>query len=222
MPITHEEARKLIQFQADEALKSQEKFVLSAHLKECSECRFYEEDIKQVENILLPVMKRHWDRKPVPLSTRTLTEKTRSQIQPGIIVATRSAAIAVVFMAFIFSVWQFTLSGNKTANPAPIVVLPVPTPSVQSTSTKITFQNCEQMPYNIQENDTLASIAHQFGVSKEEIMALNNMQTEIIYTSMELMIPICNSTPTSTAEGPTALTTTYTPVLDLITSTPGG
>jgi len=229
MQITHDEARKLIQFNADEALNLQKKAALYAHLKDCIECRVYAEDIKEVESILLPVMKRRWNLQPVPLSIDALTSERYSKIQTSILLATRTAIISVVFVAFIFSVWQFTRSGTQTSSQFPVGVLPVPTPSTQSTSaavlwtsTKVTQQNCEEIPYTVQENDTLESIAYQFAISKEEIMVINNMKTETVIRAMELIIPKCNSTPTGTAEGPATLTTTYTPSIDLTTFTPDG
>jgi hypothetical protein len=221
MQITHEKAHKLIQFNSDEALSAQEKITLSAHLKDCTECRAYADDIREVESILLPVMKRQWDLQPIPLSIGAIRAKRNSKLQMNIILATRMAAIGVVFLAYIFSVWQFSVSGGGESKPLPASVLPVPTPSTQSTSTKITFQNCDLTLYIVQENDTLESIAYQFSVSQEEIKAINNMKTETVSMAMKLMIPICNFTPTGTVN-PTVLATTYTPPISLTTSTPDG
>jgi len=223
MQITHDEARKLIQFNADEALNLQKKTALYAHLENCIECRVYAEDIKEVESRLLPVMKRQWNLQPVPLSMDALTSKRDSKIQTSISLATRTAMIGVVFVAFIFSAWQFALSNRQTSGQSPVDVLPVPTPSKQSTSTKIMPQTtCEEILYIVQENDTLESIAHQFSISKEEIITINNMKTETVIRAMELIIPKCNSTPTGTAESPATLTTTYTPSINLTTFTPDG
>lgn len=222
MQITHEEARELIQFNADEALDLQKKAVLYAHLKDCIECRAYVEDIKEVESILLPVMKRQWNLQPVPLSIDALTSKRDSKIRTSILLATRTAIVGVIFAAFIFSIWQFTLSSRQTPGQFPVDVLPVPTPSMQSTGTKSMLQNCEEILYIVQKKDTLESIADHFSTSKEEIMAINNMETETVVRTMELIIPKCDSTPTGTAEGPATLTTTYTPSIDLTTFTPDG
>ncbi|RPJ26954.1 MAG: LysM peptidoglycan-binding domain-containing protein [Chloroflexi bacterium] len=221
MQITHEEAHKLIQFNSDEALSAREKIALSAHLKDCIECRAYADDIREVESILLPAMKRQWDLQPIPLSIGAIRAKRNSKLQMNIILATRMTAIGVVFLAFIFSVWQFSVSGGGESKPLSVSVLPVPTPSTQSTSTKITFRNCDLTLYIVQENDTLESLADQFAVSQEEITAINNMKTETVSTAMKLMIPICNFTPTGTVN-PTVLATTYTPPISLTTSTPDG
>lgn len=221
MQITHEEARKLIQFNADNALNSQEKADLSAHIEKCIECHAYADEIKEVESILLPVMKRQWNTQPIPLSIGTIYARRNNTIRMGMILTTRTLAVGAVLVAFIFSVWQFTVSGAGEASPIPMSVPPVPTPSTQSTGTKITFQNCAGIPYTIQENDTLESIAYQFATSKQELMAANNLQTESINTGMELVVPVCHFTPTGTIH-PATLTTTYTPSISPTTFTPDG
>ena len=54
-----------------------------------------------------------------------------------------------------------------------------------------------------------------FAISEEELMAFNNLQVKMVHAPMELKIPVCRLTPTNT------FTTTYTPLLQLTTSTPG-
>jgi len=221
MPITHEEARQLIQFNADEALISQKQAILSAHLQDCTECRTYAEDIREVESILLPLMKHHWDLRQVTLSINAITRHGISRIRTNILLSTRTAIIGMVFAAFALVIWQFTLSGQRTATPMPINVLPVPTPSTQSTSTTSMVHNCDQILYKVREGDTLQRIASEFSVSKDEIMTANNMETEAIRGTMELIIPLCNFTPTVTQKTTTP-TTTYTPVTIPLSSTPDG
>lgn len=219
MQITHEEAHKLIQFNIDDALNPREKTKLSAHLQECSKCRGYAEEIKEVESILLPVMKRQWNLQPTPLSVATIQIKRISKIQTSIMLATRTAVVSAVLLGFIFSVWQFTMSGGGASPPVPVSVLPVPTPLTQSTSTRITRSNCAEMLYVVQENDTLEGIAYQFATSKEELMATNHMEAATVKTDMELIVPVCNLTPTGTIR-PTILATTYTPSIHPATFTP--
>jgi len=221
MQITHEEAHRFIQFNTDKALDSQGKAALSVHLKDCMECRAYAEDIEEMAGLLQSAMKRQWNFQPVPLSISAFTAKKVSKIQRSVVLATRTAMAGIVFVALVFTAWQFALSGGPTFGQLPAGVLPVPTPSTQSTSTKIMLQNCEVMLYGVQKDDTLASIAYQFSIAREEIMSINNMKTETVDPSMKLMIPICDSTPTGTVN-PATLTTTYTPVVDPTTSTPGG
>jgi hypothetical protein len=221
MQITHEEAHRLIQFNADEALNAEEKMMLARHLQACLECRVFAEGIKEVGSLLLPVMKKRWDLQPLPLSIAAIRGERKSKMDVNIILTTRIAAVSVAFLAFIFGVWQFTLSGGQRSSQMPVGILPVPTPSTQSTSTKLVFQNCEGMLYIVQENDTLESIAYQFVTSKEDIMAANHMKTEIVTTDTELIVPICNFTPTSTIH-PTIHATAYTPSQGLTTLTPDG
>ncbi len=221
MQVTHEEARKLIQHNADGALNPQEKNALFAHLKDCLECRTYAEEIKEVENILVPLMKKQWNLQPAPLSSSVMSVRKNSKTQASTILATRMAAIGIVFLAFIFSAWQFALSNRRMPSQLPVNIPMVPTPSAQSTNTKSSSQNCAGMLYVVQENDTLEGIAQRFAVSEEEIMAINNMRTERVNVSMKLMIPVCNSTPTGTVN-PTIFSTTYTPSIRPITSTPTG
>jgi LysM repeat protein len=221
MQITHEEAHKLIQFNVDEALDAQQKSTLFAHLKDCIECRAYAEGIQEIESILLPVMKRRWNISPIPLSIQAILARKTSRAQANIILATRTAAIGVVFLALMFSAWQFALSGGQVSSPLPVgSILPVPTPSAQSTSTKsMSPNNCGEVRYVVRESDTLESIAHRFLVSKEVIVVANRLKTEAIHPAMELIIPICGSTPVGTV---TLFSTTYTPSISPVASTPSG
>jgi LysM repeat protein len=221
MQITHEEARTLIQFSLEQVLKSQEKNLLQIHLEDCSECRTFFDDIKEVENLLLPAMLRHWDLEPTPHSVGAVTKKSKSQLQSSIILATRTAIISIVFAAFVFSAWQLTQSGKKTVNSLPVGILPVPTPSSQSTSTQVSLQNCVELVYRVQEKDTLKGIAAKFSVSKDRLMAINNLDSESLTAKKDLLIPICHSTPTGTVH-PSTLTTTFTPLLGPTMSTPNG
>ena len=221
MSITHEEARKLIQFSSDEALKPQQLSMLEIHLKDCMECRIFAEEIKDVEDLLIPAMLRHWNFQPTPLSIEAITSRERFSLKPFRLLITRTAIISIVFAAFIFSAWEFSLSRDGNVTPMPISVLPIPTPSGQSTNTKSSVQSCEEMIYQVQENDTLEQIAAEFSASKEKIMASNHLSTEVIHIGMELLVPICNSTPTGTVH-PSTLTTTFTPLAASPTSTPGG
>jgi LysM domain/Putative zinc-finger len=224
MQITHEQARKLIQFSLDGVLQAAEKATLTAHLQDCMDCRDYAKELKEVEVIILPLMKRQWSAPPIPLSIPSLTQRKSSTIQASKLLAIRSTVIAFVFVALFFSAWQFVASGPAGARPASLVIPLVPTPSIQtaqSTNTESTAKNCQVMAYKVQNNDTLASLADRFLVSEDEIMKLNQLKTDTVSTSMELMIPICNFTPTGTIH-PATFTITYTPIIQLTTSTPVG
>ena len=224
MQITHEQARSFIQFSLDGILQSAEKAALSAHLQDCMDCRAYGSELKDVETILLRAMKKQWGVRPIPLSVHALLQKKNSRINANRLLATRKAMVGVAMVALFFSAWQFVVSGPVNPNQLTLTVPPIPTPSVltaQSTNTKVRFENCEMMPYSVQANDTLSSIADRFSITEEEIIAINQLQTEAVSTSMKLVIPLCNSTPTGIVN-PATFTTTYTPTLKHATSTPGG
>jgi len=222
MHISHEQARKLIQFSLDGALQASEKATLTAHLQDCSDCKEYVKELSEVEAIVLPLMKKRWSARPAPLSMALLTQKKSSPIHASKLLAIRSTVIGLVFVALFFSAWQFVASGPSSSSPMALVVPLVPTPSVQTAqSIRITAENCEMMAYRVQENDTLASIATQFLEPEDEIMKLNQLKTDALHLSMELIIPLCNLTPTGTIHPPTS-TITYTPIIQLTTSTPVG
>jgi LysM repeat protein len=224
MQITHEQARKLIQFSLDGLLLSAEKATLSAHLQDCMDCSAYANELKDVETTLLPVMKKQWDLRPIPLSIDVLIQNKNSRINASRLLATRTAMIGVAVVALFFSAWQFVVSGPVAPNQLTLVVPPMPTPSVltaQSTNTNITSEICEMVTYTVQGGDTLASIADRFSVSEDEIITINQLRSETVGPSLELVIPICNSTPTGTVNLAT-FTTTYTPIIKPTTSTPGG
>jgi len=221
MPITHEQARKLIQFGVDQALKPNEESVLQTHLTGCSECRSFADEIKEVDSILLPIMNKHWKLEPHPLPIASIVANINSKRQNSLLLTMRTALISIVLFAFVLSAWQFTRSDSHISTPMPVSALPIPTPSGQSTSTKIRLTNCDEMLYQVQKNDTLESIALRFSIAKEEIMAINNMNEETVRAKMGLLIPVCKLTPTGTIH-PSRLTITFTPLIGQTTSTPGG
>ena len=220
MQISHEEARTLIQFNADEALDANRKGVLRSHLDDCAECRSHADRIKETEAALRNVISKNWGMRPVPLSINAKKELKSNQGSTGMILATRTMMIGIAFTMFVIAAWQLMQVTRGTPGQSPLGILPVPTPSTQFTATTIKVQNCEEVRYRVRENDTLESIADHFSTSKEVIMSANSMETETINTTMELNIPLCDTTPTGTVHAPT-LTTTHTPEIDVITTTPG-
>ena len=222
MSITHEQARRLIQLNMEHVLNTQDFAVLSTHLRGCGECQAYAKEIKEVTEILTPLMKRQWSTRPAPLSITALMGKSM-QTKTSNHLAIRMAAVSLAFLAMFFSAWQFVLSGTPTSSPAPLFVPSVPTPSIltaQSTGTQVTLEGCAWMPYRVQEHDTLAGIAERFEISEEYLLEVNHLETGAIYPTMELVVPICHLTPTGTFHPATF--TTDTPVLNHTPSIPGG
>lgn len=222
MQITHEEARRYIQFNMDHALDAAQTATLFTHLEQCFDCRTYAEELRHIEEILVPVMKQQWDRRPLPLLRDALGVQTNSKRRMNLILTTRRLAIGAACLIFFFGAWQFVLSsGGQSSNPLPVGMPPVPTPSLKSTSTKIARPSCERVIYVVQEDDSLESIAGQFSLTMQEIMAANHLKTETLRTAMEIVIPICDFTPTGTMK-PTVLATNHTPFIDVTTLTPDG
>jgi hypothetical protein len=146
------------------------------------------------------------------------------QIKSSYLLAMRTVAVSLMFIAMFFSAWQFVISGTPISSPVPLSIPVVPTPSVltaQSTSTQLKLEGCAWMSYTVQEDDTLSGIAEQFAISEEFLVEVNHLETEVIRPAMELVIPICDLTPTGTFH-PATFTTTDTPVLNHTPSIPGG
>ena len=219
MQITHDEARRLIQFASDGGLKAHQKAMLDSHLMHCAECQQYGDSMQRMESILRPLLYRQWNQQPIPLSASALVSMSNSKVSDSLLVATRIAAVGVMFAIFIFSAWQFTFSRPEVSVPsqASVPLIPIPSTSTQLIGTSTHAQGCEEAKYVVTDNDTLESIADRFMVSEEEIVGANNLKDDAVVSGTRLTIPVCNFTPTVNA-----LTSTLTPILNPNISTPGG
>jgi len=217
MQITHEEAHKLIQFKADQALNSDSLNLLNAHLKACAECTEYSFAFQGMEKTLKGTMQKHWYVQPLPLSMDILQGKLKHRSGSNNYLGIRRALAGFAVMAFVFAAWQFTLSGKSPSSPV-IYAAQIPTPSLTGTSTQSEVDNCKKIEYEVRPHDTLESLAQQFLTSKEEIRELNNLFSEDIQPAMKLLIPVCDQTPTGAFLPPTF---TITPSLDISADTPG-
>ena len=94
MQITHEEARRLIQFDADETLNGIERNLLEDHLNSCLECRRYAGRIQEVESILGHMMRRRWNQQflPHPASVTAPRKKPPNLLQSIMALATNHVA----------------------------------------------------------------------------------------------------------------------------------
>lgn len=223
MLITHEQARTLIQLKMDRTLNAQESAALSAHLQTCRDCATYASEVREVADLLSPLMKRQWGAQSVPLSVSALMGRHEKPKSINFLTM-RTAVMSLVMMLMFFSLWQFVVSGPTPSGQFTASIPPVPTPSsltAPSASIQLTYESCEITPYTVQANDTLASIASQFSISEDAIMKFNSLETNEVRPRMELLIPVCPSTPTSTLH-PATFTTTWTPVLNYAPSTPDG
>lgn len=215
MQITHDEVRWLIEYDSGRALNSEKQRALTAHLQECEACRLHAIEMNDVENVLRNVMQKHWHQRPLPLSLDSIKIQAKNG---NSLWAWQMSLASVAMVTFLFLIWGVKITAFNSSDQTPLGSLPVPTPSVQLTTASAISTRCGSVIYEVQEFDTLEDIADQFLVSKEEIMAFNNMRSDMIYKSMELGIPQCNITPTDTVHTPT---TTLTPNIQLTNFTPG-
>jgi hypothetical protein len=218
--IPHEEARRLINLNADRHMEADKYSVLNAHLNDCSECRGYADELLKVENVLRGLGQK-FNRHPTPSFTDQILVRSRSSsfLLADKITILRAAAAVLVFAGIFFGLWQFSIF-NSTSAAETYTAVPLPTPSTYLTSTNTLPSDCEHVPYQIREGDTLESIAEQFSVPKNMIMEFNDMQEEGMQPPMLVRIPLCARTPTITIYPPNT-TITITPQFEPITPTPG-
>ncbi len=217
MQITHEEARQLIQFNTDHALPSAKRDLLDSHLKHCSECTSYRQEIKAVGETLQVAMQKHWSAQPCPLDVQAIREKSKSIHSFSNIASMRSALVAMLVFLFVFASWQLVARNNKSAMLVTNLA-PIPTPSLLLTGTSSHLNNCQKSQYQVQRGDTLESLAQQFSVSSETLVQLNDLPSKNIRPGMKLVVLVCDPTPTRTSSTPTSTTT---PIMDPISYTPG-
>lgn len=92
---------------------------------------------------------------------------------------------------------------------------PTPTPTLAPTETlspaEATAAACETIEYKVQSGDTLQGIASSYNVSMDAIKIYNGLTSDIVYSGLPLVIPLCERLPTP---GPTPTATNpppYTP-----------
>lgn len=92
--------------------------------------------------------------------------------------------------------------------------IPYPTPTPAPPPTDIpnaatqTSVACEKVPYTVQENDTLSSIAANYNVPQDAIKFYNGLSTDAVFLGQPIVIPLCERfatpgpTPTATLPPP--------------------
>lgn len=217
--ITHTEAHRLINFNADQPLDARTRLILDTHLNDCVECGRYAHQLGEVENVLQNIKSR-WELQPIPLfSTRTHQGKKTSLAFSRSPLATRiTMTILTILIMAVTVTWRYSIP-SMTFPTAAQMAIPIPTPSTSLTSTKATTLNCVYLSYPVQSGDTWDSIALQFSIPKETIMRLNGIREEKIEPGKLIKIPACDHTPTVPSDAPGTIITT-SPQFDLITQTP--
>jgi hypothetical protein len=212
--ITHQKARALLQAAADQTLQPEEQSALEAHLRACLECSQYAKDLSNLETDLYRVMHANWDNQQPDLNLQGILNPLPTKLfwdnlfgQTGLI-GKATVVAALVLGYFIIANYlgiQTPISNDETATILPTPgeyasVQPTsPTPSAPTSLTGAKTQACETVTYYVQENDTLAYIAFQYGTTQEEIMKYNQLDSDTVFVGMELNIPFCDNAPTRTA-----------------------
>lgn len=218
MSISHEEAQRLIQFKADDVLDLTNETQLRAHLNGCEACRAYSNELKSTVAVLQKTMQKRWSTTTPPLQVDGLYGKVFFRMSLGGFLTTRTALAGIALLFFAFISWQSISSNHASRQYSPNMLPLIPTPSMNKTATTISMKYCQNIEYSVQEEDSLESIARRFSVSEESILIANNLTSPSLRLIQKLVIPICETTPTSTTNPPTF---TITPIFEPVTTTPG-
>lgn len=217
--ITHQKARLLLQFAADQMIEPDEKLALEAHLQKCKECRNYANSLTNLETGLHNTLHARWDDQQPKLDLQAITNPSPAKlIQINVSSLTQSMGKVTIVVALLlgyfmlanhFGIHIHSLNNEiptnlPTPNESVLFFNTSPTPSAptQLTMTKLTTQDCDVITYIVQATDSLESIATKYGTSKELIMEYNNLTTDFVSPNRGLFIPLCKSTPSHTASIP--------------------
>lgn len=219
--ITHQKAHSLLQAAADQQLGSDEISALDAHLANCQECSDFAERLTNLEADLRTVFHAQWDLQRPNLNLQAITHPSPAKLiwnnflsqtnALGKVTIVTALVLGYIVIANLFGI-KLPISTEETPTTVPtpselsLALAISPTPSAQFTLTGSTTQACEIILYIAQENDTLAYIAQQHGITEETLVEHNNLNSNMVFTGMELTIPQCNGAPSQTA------TTTITPL----------
>lgn len=224
--ISHEQARGLLQAAEDQTLGPDQRENLDSHLSACGECRAYAEELNETGQALRETLQVRWNVTPLPISMEAIlrSANTKGTDQPSLKIISRFAAVPAMLIAFLaiaitFSVWRYSSGTNPPTQTLSASALQVPTPSAQWTATRSIPTDCDILLYEVQEKDTLASIADQFLVSREMLIEYNHLSTEVLSVHTQIKIPVCNSTPLVSSKTPQS-TLAYTPHAEFTLSTP--
>lgn len=82
-PLSHTEARQLIEQASDGLLENAQQRTLEAHLKTCAECRAFAAELAGLESALSSAMKKHWPQKGLSKAGESeLVKNAQSGFQP--------------------------------------------------------------------------------------------------------------------------------------------
>jgi LysM repeat protein len=90
--------------------------------------------------------------------------------------------------------------GLLTENQELLIPQPTATPSPEPSATlsgaAATEAACEKVTYTVQDGDTLSGIANFYDVPIAEIRSYNGLPSDVVFSGMNLIIPLCERAPT--------------------------
>ena len=117
----------------------------------------------------------------------------------GIIASNFGISIQSIIILNQLSVQCFVSVGQELKIPYPTAT-PAPPPTEIPNQATQTAQACEKVPYTVQANDTLSSIALNYNVPQDAIKFYNGLSTDNVFLDQTIVIPLCERAATP---GPT-------------------
>lgn len=159
---------------------------------------------------------------PTPTSTEVATNTpipTPTEQPPFEYTINSGDTCSSIALTFGVSVQSIIILNNLPASCNNLVIgqvikvpFPTATPAPLPTNTlppeEAAKAECEKVPYTVQENDTLSSIAANYNVPPSAIKEYNGLTSDNVFLGTTLLIPLCERAPTP---GPTSTPTTPPP-----------
>jgi LysM repeat protein/ribosomal protein L40E len=148
---------------------------------------------------------------PTTIPTETLLPPEEYTVREGdncgIIASNFGISIQSIIILNQLSVQCFVSVGQILKIPYPTAT-PAPPPTEIPNEATQTAQACEKVPYTVQANDTLSSIALNYNVPQDAIKFYNGLSTDNVFLDQTIVIPLCERaatpgpTPTATLPPP--------------------
>jgi LysM repeat protein len=125
----------------------------------------------------------------------------------GIIASTFGVSVQSIIVLNQLSSQCFVSAGQVLKVPYPTPT-PKPPPTAIPNEATQTAQACEKVPYTVQANDTLSSIAASYNVPQDAIKFYNGLASDNVFLGTTIIIPLCERfatpgpTPTATLPPP--------------------
>lgn len=125
----------------------------------------------------------------------------------GIIATTFGISVQSIIIANQLSSQCFVSEGQNLKIPYPTAT-PAPPPTAIPNEATQTAQACEKVPYTVQANDTLSTIAASYNVPQDAIKFYNGLASDTVFIGTTIIIPLCERfatpgpTPTATLPPP--------------------